>query len=126
MALEIKTTALRTFGHVVALNGSLDTEGAQLLKAEIDRLVAADSPLAVLDLTGLTYLNSHGVRVLQTGFRAFERSGGELKLMNPSGPVQQVLEIVRMASLSERFATLEELDAHLHEVQTRPKTQPPE
>ena len=126
MALEIKTTALRTFGQVVALNGSLDTEGAQLLKTELERLVAADSPLVVLDLAGLTYLNSHGVRVLQTGFRSLERSGGELKLINPSGPVEQVLEIVRMASLSERFATLDELDAYLHEVQTRARTQPPE
>lgn len=119
MALEIKTTALRTFGQVVALNGSLDTDGAQLLKAEIERLVAADSPLVVLDLSGLTYLNSQGVRVLQTGFRAMERAGGQLRLINPSAAVEQVLEIVRMDSLSERFVDLDALDAYLHEVQTK-------
>ncbi|MBC8011804.1 MAG: STAS domain-containing protein [Burkholderiales bacterium] len=119
MALEIKTTALRSFGQVVALNGSLDTDGAQLLKAEIERLVAADSPLVVLDLSGLVYLNSQGVRVLQTSFRVMERAGGEMKLINPTAAVEQVLEIVRMDALSERFADMEALDAYLHEVQTK-------
>ncbi len=119
MSLQINVTPQRTFGQVVTLHGSLDNEGAPRLKQELEQLIAAESPLIVLELAGLTYVNSQGLRVLQTAIRTLERTGGELKLLNPSETLSRVFEIIAMPTLTEKFAGLDELDTFLHETQTR-------
>lgn len=119
MPLQFTVSPLRTFGQVVTLQGSLDTEGAGQLKPELDRLIAADSPLVALELSGLTYINSQGLRLLQTAMRTIERAGGAMKLMNPPESIVRVFEIITMPTLTEKFASLEELDAFLHEEQMK-------
>ena len=119
MSLQITVNPLRSFGQVLTLVGSLDAEGAPRLKQELDRLIAADSPLIALELAGLTYINSQGLRVLQTAMRTVERAGGALKLLNPPESIERVYEIIALPTLMERFANLEELDAFLHAEQLR-------
>jgi anti-sigma B factor antagonist len=121
MSLKFTVNPLRTFGQVVALQGSLDTEGAAQLRPELERLVAADSPLIALELSGLTYINSQGLRLLQTTMRTIERAGGAMKLMNPPESIVRVFEIIAMPTLMEKFGSLEELDAFLHEEQIKAK-----
>lgn len=121
MSLHFTVSPLRTFGQVVTLQGSLDAAGAAQLKPELDRLIAAESPLVALDLSGLTYINSQGLRLLQTAMRTIERSGGAMKLMNPPESIVRVFEIIAMPTLMEKFASIEELDAFLHEEQMKAK-----
>ena len=121
MPLHFTVSPLRSFGQVVTLQGSLDSEGAAQLRPELDRLIAADSPLVALELSGLTYINSQGLRLLQTAMRTIERAGGAMKLMNPPESIVRVFEIIAMPTLMEKFGSLEELDAFLHEEQMKAK-----
>lgn len=124
MPLTITVTPLRTFGHVIALDGSLDRLTYLQLETEIERLVTAGSPLIVLELSKLNYINSHGLRVIQMGARTMDRAGGTLKLLNPQPGVAQVFEIIQVASLHEQFANLDELDAFLDKTQRKTPPSP--
>jgi anti-anti-sigma factor len=120
MPLQLSTSPLKTFGQVIRLEGSLDTDTFGQLETEINRLVAAGSPLVALDLAALSYISSAGIRVVQKGTRALERASGQLKLLNPQPQVARVFEVIRVMPVDQMFTTIEELDAHLHEMQTRP------
>jgi anti-anti-sigma factor len=120
MPLELTTTPLKTFGSVIKLMGSLDTNTFGQLETEIQGLVAAGAPLVVLDLAGLSYISSAGIRVVQKGTRAMEKAGGQFKLINPQPQVAKVFEIIRMLPVDQMFTSLEELDAYLDKAQSDP------
>ncbi len=124
MPLQLATFPLKTFGHVIRLEGSLDTDTFGQLEAEITRLVAEGSPLVALELAALTYISSAGIRVVQKGTRALERSGGQLKLLNPQPQVARVFEIIKVMPVDQMFGSIEEFDAYLHDQQTKPPMSP--
>lgn len=124
MPLQLTTSPLKTFGQVIRLEGSLDTDTFGQLEAEISRLVSEGSPLVVLDLSALTYISSAGIRVVQKGTRALERAGGQLKLLNPQPQVARVFEIIKVMPVDQMFSSIEEFDAYLHEQQTKPPMAP--
>lgn len=120
MPLQLATAPLKTFGQVIRLEGSLDTDTFGQLETEINRLVTEGSPLVVLDFAALSYISSAGIRVVQKGTRALERSGGSLKLLNPQPQVARVFEVIKMMPIDQLFTTLEDLDAYLRDLQSRP------
>ena len=73
--LEFETTRNGTVA-VVAPTGELDLSGAAVLEAELDRL-ADDPELAtvVLDLRGLEFMDSSGLRLVVVGRHAGARGG---------------------------------------------------
>jgi anti-anti-sigma factor len=79
---------------VVAVRGELDLATAPQLE---DALLPGlrDGGSAVLDLRGLDFMDSTGVRVIVAAHLAAEESEGYLALVrtDPAGPVGRVLEI---------------------------------
>ena len=79
---------------VIALSGELDLAGAAALEQELERLEAAD--VVVLDLRGVAFMDSSGLRVIAlTSQRAQER-GRRLALVPGPQQVMRVFEITRM------------------------------
>ena len=79
---------------VVAVRGELDLATApQLESALLPGL--RDGGSAVLDLRGLEFMDSTGVRVIVAAHHAAEEHGGSFVLVRtePDGPVARVLEI---------------------------------
>ncbi|MEV4639564.1 STAS domain-containing protein [Actinoplanes sp. NPDC049548] len=77
---------------VVALTGECDLEGRDRLAAVL--LSAVDTAaLVVVDLGGLTFIDSSGIHGLVTAHHAAQRSGGRVQLVNASGAVATVLEL---------------------------------
>jgi anti-anti-sigma factor len=79
---------------VVTVRGELDLATApQLEEALVPPL--RDGGAAVLDLRGLEFMDSTGVRVIVAAHAAAKESGGSLSVVrtDPEGPVGRVLEI---------------------------------
>jgi anti-sigma B factor antagonist len=57
----------------------------------------------VVDLAGVTFLASIGIRTLLLGAKAVQRRGGCLILLNPVDEVQHVLEVMGMTDLMPIF-----------------------
>lgn len=66
------------------------------LSAELRKL-AENAPCDVLvNLAGVTQMDSSGISTLVRTFVTLERQGGGLKLLNPAGHVREVLDLTRL------------------------------
>jgi anti-sigma B factor antagonist len=82
----------------VALAGELDVAGSALLEAEIDRVLAEHDPRTiVLDLSGLDFMDSTGLRLVVLTDAKARESGWQLLLVRGNESVHRVFEITRMA-----------------------------
>jgi len=79
--------------NVLLLEGELDPHTAPLLEREIEQRAEAGQVDVVLDLQGLQFIDSSGLRVLIAAHRDLERRGGSLVLRSPSETAQRLLEI---------------------------------
>lgn len=83
----------------VELRGRLDAYWADHLARDLDELVRGGAHRLWLDLSGVTYLSSHGVGLLVRFQKELNRLGGSFKVINPSETVKEVLTVVRVHTL---------------------------
>ena len=77
--------------HVVELIGELDLDGAPAVEEELLAAEATDAPSIVVDLGGLQFIDSTGIRLI---VMAAERDvDGRLTLRRGTKQVQRVFEI---------------------------------
>jgi anti-sigma B factor antagonist len=80
----------------IGLSGELDLATVPDLEREIDRAAATAATRIVLDLRGLEFIDSAGLRVLIESARRAELNGGRLRLLRGSGQVEQVMSLCRL------------------------------
>jgi len=73
------------------LSGRMDTAGASAVDLRFSVLAGAKRRL-VVDLAGVTFMASMGLRTLMICARTMAAKGGKMALANPQPLVQQVLE----------------------------------
>jgi len=78
---------------VVTLTGELDLAGAGALEQELDGAAAG---AVVLDLRGLEFMDSTGLRAIVVAALEAQRAGGSLALVAGPEPVMRVFDITRM------------------------------
>lgn len=96
MGLQISA---RKSGNVTVLDlqGRI-TIGASndALGNELRKLAETQNADILVNLAGVTQMDSSGISTLVRSFVTFERHGGGLKLLNPTGHVREVLELTRL------------------------------
>jgi anti-anti-sigma factor len=66
------------------------------LSAELRKYAEAGPSEIVVNLAGVTQIDSSGISTLVRSFVTLERQGGGLKILNPTGHVKEVLELTRL------------------------------
>ncbi len=74
-----------------SLNGRLDIAGAASIDLAFNVLVGRNRAI-VVDLSGVTFLASMGLRTLIVGAKTVASKGGRIVLLAPSADVEKVLE----------------------------------
>lgn len=96
MTIEIKKMS---GAAVIELSGRLDTTTAPVLEKNINESISESADL-VLDLKGLEYISSAGLRVLLSAQKRMRKSGS-MKLKNVADPVMDILEMTGFADILE-------------------------
>lgn len=92
-ALELVTTHTTENGwDVLAVSGEVDLATAKQLEDDIAEHVDADCRLC-LDLTGVGFMDSTGLRVLIGALKAVEDASGQLRVVAGDGAVFKLLGI---------------------------------
>ena len=93
--MEIKTKTEGT-KLTIAVSGRVDTVTAPELEAG---LKFGDATCVVIDLGGVPYMSSAGLRLLLTVHKTMLGKGGELQIANVSPSVKEVLDITGFSDI---------------------------
>ncbi|MGB2710725.1 MAG: STAS domain-containing protein [Conexibacter sp.] len=108
MSLLDLTTAAEGTSIRLALEGELDIGGAERVEQELARIEGAQPATIVLDLSGLAFLDSTGLRII-VGADARAREQAR-RLVIVRGP-EAVHRIFHMTRLDERLEIVDDLAA---------------
>jgi anti-sigma B factor antagonist len=79
--------------HTVAPSGELDLATAPELEAELLRIEATDAARVVLDLSGLRFIDTTGIRLVLSADARSRADSNRLELLRPADSVFRVFVI---------------------------------
>ena len=103
----------------VALTGRLDTQTYAQCEQRLQPLLTATTRVLILDMAGLDYISSMGLRVLMKTTRAMGALGGKCIITRLQPPIRKVIEIANALPKEAVFASVEEADRYLDVMQQR-------
>jgi anti-sigma B factor antagonist len=83
--------------------GRIDGDHALAMAEAIEHAVFSGRDQVFLDMSGVEYMNSAGLRELVKTFKLVQRAGGRLILINPSEYVRKLIELVGLESIFEIY-----------------------
>ena len=84
---------------VVRVEGELDLATAPNLRSRLANLIADADGSILLDLDGLTYIDSTGLCAVLTANSELSRQGRELRVIKASVPVRRLFEVCGITDL---------------------------
>jgi anti-sigma B factor antagonist len=99
--------------------GSLESATAPTLERELTPLLVGAIKVLVLDMEGVTFVSSAGIRVVLAARKQLADRGGSLLIANLQPPVAKAFEIVRAIPDMTIFRNIDELDDYLAAMQRK-------
>ena len=89
---------------VVDLSGKITIgEGDVVLRETVETLLKEGRSKIVLNLARISYMDSAGIGELVACYKRSREKGGQLKLLNPSGKVYDLLQLTKLEEIFETF-----------------------
>lgn len=104
--MTFRATAREAQGAtVVDLSGRITLgEGSTMLRQVIRDLLQKGDNKIVLNLGDVNYIDSSGIGELVSGFTAVKNQGGELKLLNLTKKVHDLLQITKLFTVFDVYS----------------------
>lgn len=101
---EISVSA---FDHVtlVEIRGRVDSSNADELGEVLTKEIENGHTHIVLDLAGVEYMSSAGLREIVSALKRAKRSAGDVRLAQPSYRVREVLEMAGLDTILQIYPT---------------------
>lgn len=96
--MDIAFETLPAGATCIKLTGRMDIQGAAAIDLRFAAVAAANRAV-VVDLSGVTFLASMGLRTLIMGAKSMRSKDGRMVLYRPQGEVEQVLKTSGLESL---------------------------
>jgi anti-sigma B factor antagonist len=96
--MSLKSSARQVDGiTILDLSGRITLgEGSVVLRDTIREVLGKGEKKILLNLGDVTYIDSSGIGELVSAFTAVRKEGGELKLLNLTKKVQDLLQITKL------------------------------
>ena len=78
-------------------------EGSVALRTAIRRLLEEGKKRILLNLAGVSYIDSSGIGELVSSFTAINKEGGQLKLLNLTQKIQDLLTITKLLTVFDVY-----------------------
>ena len=93
---------------VIDVEGRLDMDGVREIEDVFSYAVTSKQARIVLNLAGVSFLSSIGIRMLMTAVRGQQQRGGKVLFAAPDAMVRRVLETAGIDRLVPLLDTVEE------------------
>lgn len=108
-------------GHaVLALCGELDLFDTSDVASHLIAAVAAYGPSIIVDLAGLEFIDSCGLRVLVRALKWTREGGGDLSLAAPQQQARRVLETTGLIDVFSVYPSVEQAVSSARLARPRP------
>ena len=94
--------------QVLMLDGAFDRSNATEVESALGDAIDADKPQLVIDLRGVSFLDSTMIRVLIQGLGATTAHGAKLALIRPNATVWRVFVLTGLSHTFQSFGRLDE------------------
>ena len=119
MTFKVHHEQFRDGAVRLVLEGRLDSGTAPEFDLSVAGVLESPPPVMVLDMAGLDYISSAGLRVVFKLQKAVGKGDGEMLMVNLKPPVRKVFEIIDALPSLSVFGSIAELDDYLDEMQAR-------
>src|SRR5436309_9579656 len=93
---------------VLFVTGEIDIYTAPLFKQAVVNLVSEGNRDVVIDLSGVTFMDSSGFGTLLGATKRLRPLGGGLHLAAPNSTIQRMLRLTRLDSIMQIYETVDE------------------
>ena len=104
----VLTVQRRDQAAVLKISGSVSITEAGPLREKIDELVAEKVPVIVLDVSEMDFICSMGLGAIIAGHLKCRHHCGQIKLVQPTAPVRELLETTRLTKLFGLYDTVDD------------------
>ncbi len=104
--LDVKTIPEDTF-TVVEIRGEVDLYSSPDLRKVLLQLTSASTPVLIIDLGNVKYMDSSGVATLVEALQQVGKYDGKLKLAQLRDAVKDVFELSRLDKVFDIYSSLE-------------------
>ncbi len=89
---------------IIDLSGDITLGGGNIfLKQTLRSLAEQNEKKVLLNLSNVTYIDSSGLGELVAGYTSVSKSGGELKLLNLTDRVKDLMMITKLLTVFEAY-----------------------
>jgi len=94
---------------VLDLRGRLTLgDGTEALRTRVRQLIQSGYTQIILNLEEVSYIDSVGLSTLVSTYTTTRREGGDMKLLNLTKRVHDLLQITRLSTVFEIYNSLED------------------
>jgi anti-sigma B factor antagonist len=79
----------------------------EIIRNKVKNVIETGHKRVILDLGGVSYIDSAGLSTLITCYISARKAGGEVKLLNLTKFVRDLLQITRLSTVFETYDNLE-------------------
>lgn len=101
--MDIEIQDLENDIKKIVLEGRLDIKGSSEIEAQFSNHVATKKAGIVVEMSGVDFIASIGMRLLLSNARAVQKWGGKMVLLNPTDLVDDALKISGIDQLIEVY-----------------------
>src|SRR5207245_8985420 len=96
VTLDVESRHTDTGVTVLAPSGRLDVAGAPALKEAVSEAIKDEKPRLVIDMEGVSFVDSSGLGSVVAALKQVRRSKGDLRLAAQNTQVRVVLELTAL------------------------------
>lgn len=90
----------------VYLEGEIDHHSAKGMRAEIDKKIEEEMPLAViLDFSSVSFMDSSGIGLVMGRYKIINASGGKITIANAPKPIKKVMQLSGLDKIAKIINT---------------------
>ncbi len=119
MSLKITVEEKQNRVYRIWLQGRLDGQTHELARRELAPVLDAKPRAVMIDLAGIEYISSMGLRVLLEARKRVVEDGGHLTIAHPQPQIEQVLEVADILPKTDIFKSVEGADTYLDAIQKK-------
>lgn len=101
-SLNINVEALKRV-DLLTVNGRIDSNSAPQFDQALKDVISAGRYNIVLNLSGVSYMSSAGLRGIVSALRECKKKKGDVRIAEPSERVNEVLSLAGLDSLFQLF-----------------------